>query len=116
MRTIISDPTLIAKCGLYCGACKAYLKERCGGCTENTKASWCKVRACCIEHGYKSCADCTEFTDVTQCKKFNNFMSKLFAIIFRSDRTACIAAIRTVGYESYAADMAGKKLQSIKRK
>lgn len=116
MREIVVNPDLIAKCGLYCAACRAYLKERCPGCTENQKASWCKVRICCLDHGYKSCADCTEFRDVRECKKFNNFMSKLFAVIFRSDRPACIEAVRATGCEAFAADMAGKKLQSIKRK
>ena len=50
---------LVARCGLYCGACGSYLKGRCPGCRENVKATWCKVRACCGEHSYASCADCT---------------------------------------------------------
>ena len=51
MKEIISDPKLVAFCGLYCGACKAYLKERCPGCHDNEKATWCKVRTCCLENG-----------------------------------------------------------------
>jgi len=42
-------------------------------------------------------------------------MSKLFGLLFKSDRAACIARIKAAGLESYAAEMAGKKLQSIKR-
>ncbi|MCX6251395.1 MAG: DUF3795 domain-containing protein [Bacteroidetes bacterium] len=115
MKEITADKNLIAYCGLYCGSCKSYLKDKCPGCHENNKAGWCKIRACNIEHGYQSCADCKDFTDVMECKKFNNFMSKIFAVLFKSDRKACIAMIRESGYEGFARFMAENKLQSIKR-
>ncbi len=89
MKALVSDPKLVAHCGLYCGACRAYLKGKCPGCHENEKASWCKVRSCCISNGFATCADCKEFPDPNECKKFNNFISKLFGLIFRSDRPAC---------------------------
>jgi len=116
MKEIIANPELVAYCGLYCGSCKKYLNEKCPGCHENSKASWCKIRSCNIEHNYKSCADCTEFSDPRECKKFNNFMSKFFAIIFASDRPACIDKIKELGYPEFAGYMAENKLQSIKRK
>jgi hypothetical protein len=115
MKPIVADKSLVAFCGLYCGTCKKYLSGSCPGCHDNEKASWCKVRSCCIEHGYSSCADCTEFTNPMDCKKFNNFFSKLFAIIFKSDRAACIAKIKESGYEDYAGFMASNKLQSIRK-
>ena len=115
MKSIVADKSLIAYCGLYCGACKKYLTESCPGCHENNKASWCKVRSCCIEHGYSSCADCTEFSNPADCKKFNNFFSKLFALIFKSDRAASISKIRESGYDGYAVFMASNKLQSMKK-
>jgi hypothetical protein len=64
MREIIADKKLIAFCGLYCGACARYLAEKCPGCRENEKASWCGVRSCCLERGYAGCADCVEFPDI----------------------------------------------------
>jgi hypothetical protein len=85
------------------------------GCHKNPKASWCKVRSCNIEHGFKSCADCTEFSDPKECKKFNNIISKMFAILFGSDRPACINMIKTSGYEEFASYMTENHLQSIKR-
>jgi hypothetical protein len=115
MKPIIADKSLVAYCGLYCGACKKYLSGSCPGCHENRKASWCKIRTCNIEHGYSSCADCKDFTDPMACKKFNNFISKIFAILFKSDRAACIARIREEGYEGFAQFMAIHNLQSIKR-
>jgi len=115
MKEITADKNLIAYCGLYCGSCKSYLKGKCPGCHENNKAGWCKVRACNIEHGYQSCADCKDFTNVMECKKCNNFMSKIFAMLFKSDRKACIAMIKESGYDEFARFMAENKLQSIKR-
>jgi hypothetical protein len=115
MKTIPTDRNLVAVCGLYCGACKAYLREKCPGCRENRKAGWCKVRACGIEHGFATCADCKDFSDPTQCRKFNNFIAKVFALIFRSDRKACVMRIREIGCEAFAAEMASKGLQTIRR-
>lgn len=115
MKEIISDPQLVAYCGLYCGACKRYINEKCTGCHENEKAAWCKVRVCCIENNYSSCADCTQFEDINDCKKFNNFISKFFALIFRSNRAACIQQIQDIGIEAHADHMSEQKLQSLKR-
>jgi hypothetical protein len=115
MNQITTDSNLIANCGLYCGACRSYLKGKCPGCRENTKATWCKIRTCCAEQNFRSCADC-QITDLTECKKFDNFISKIFAVLFNSDRKACINAIREKGYDQFAADMAASGKQSINRK
>jgi hypothetical protein len=115
MKAIIADSKLIAYCGLYCGACKSYLKGRCWGCAKNEKATWCKIRTCCAQNNYASCASCVKFGDVAECKKFNNFISKVFAFLFGSNRKGCIGAIKEKGLEGYAKDMAGKKLQSLKK-
>ena len=116
MREINPDPTLVAYCGLFCGACGAYLKERCPGCGGNDKASWCKIRVCCKEKNITSCAECVEFPDAMECKKFNNFMSKIFAVLFKSDRAACIRQIKELGREGHAKKMSESKAQTIKRR
>ena len=115
MKEIIADRALIAYCGLYCGSCKKYLNGSCPGCHENNKASWCKIRSCNLEHGYSCCADCKDFANPMECKKFNDFISRIFALIFKSDRAACIAKIKETGYEGFAKYMAENRLQSIKR-
>ncbi len=115
MKSIVSDPALVARCGLYCGACKAYLKEKCLGCAENEKATWCKVKKCTAENNYATCAECEKEGGAAACKEFNSFMAKVFGFIFRSDRAACIARIKEIGIEQYAAEMAEKKEQTIKR-
>jgi len=112
---IAKDKNLVAYCGLYCGACGTYLKGRCPGCHENRKATWCKVRSCCSNRKYESCADCAEFPNPNECRFFNNIISKIFGLIFRSDRAACIRQIREQGIEAHAADMAGKKRHTIKK-
>jgi hypothetical protein len=115
MPGIKASEELVACCGLYCGACKSYLDEKCKGCHENSKATWCKVRSCCTEKQIKSCAECGDFADPRACGKFNNFMSKLFGLVFRSDRAACIAQIRRMGLEDHAKTMAETGTRTIKR-
>ncbi|MEI7661235.1 MAG: DUF3795 domain-containing protein [Bacteroidota bacterium] len=115
MKPVIADKGLVAFCGLYCGACKKYLSGSCPGCHENSKASWCKIRSCNIEHSYSSCADCKEFANPMDCSKFNNFFSKVFAIVFKSNRAGCIAMIKESGYDGFARHMAENGLQSIRK-
>jgi hypothetical protein len=110
------DKNLIACCGLYCAACGKYAKGRCPGCRGNTKAGWCKVRRCCLEHGYLSCADCKEHLDPMSCKLFNNFIARIFGLVFNSNRQACILKIRELGPEGFASFMAERGLQSLPRR
>ena len=115
MKEIPVNTGLIAYCGLYCGACPRYLKEKCPGCHENTKATWCKIRTCNIEADLKTCAECTAVTNVASCHKYNNFMAKIFEFIFRSNRKACIHYIRENGLETFAHHMAEQKQVTMKR-
>jgi len=114
-KEIVADKSLIAFCGLYCGACRSYLKGKCPGCKDNVNATWCKVRQCCMENKFQSCADCTTI-ELMACKKYNNFISKAFGYIFNSDRSACINRIMEIGYADFADEMANNKRQTIKRK
>ena len=115
MRSVTSDPNLVAHCGLYCGACRAYLAEKCPGCHDNRKATWCKIRTCCAEQGLATCAGCTQFPDPNGCRKFNNFVAKIFAFVFRSDRAACIRQVRELGIQGHADSMSEHKRHTIKR-
>ncbi|MCP3874610.1 MAG: DUF3795 domain-containing protein [Desulfobacteraceae bacterium] len=116
MREIATSVEMIAMCGLYCGACPRFLKKKCNGCKENEKSSWRKLRACCLDKNIASCADCNEFTDVMACKKYNNFMAKIFGFIFNSNRSACIVKIKEVGYDEFAIQMSSNRQMTFKRK
>ena len=115
MTDIAVNAELDACCGLYCGACRSHLGGKCDGCRENSKATWCKVRSCCAEKHVSTCAECAEFPDPRACGKFNNVMSRLFGLVFRSDRAACIAQIKRLGLEGHAKAMAEMRAQTIKR-
>lgn len=115
MKPIIADVNLVARCGLYCGACRAYRMGRCPGCHENEKATWCTVRSCCKENGFASCADCKTTPEPRDCKKFNNIVARIFGLIFRSDRRACVLQIREKGLEGHAQAMAAQERHSIRR-
>ena len=112
-KEINVDRELIAYCGLYCGACGKYIKGKCPGCRQNEKAQWCKIRTCCMDNGFQTCAECK--MNPHECKKFNNFFSKLFAMIFKSDREACIRRINEIGMDEYAKEMASKRKMTMKK-
>lgn len=116
MGNISYQPNIgpVAVCGLYCGACRTFEKQKCPGCLKNEKATWCKIRQCCIENQYASCADC-KLIAFEACKKFNNMIGKIFSILFKSDRQACIRKIKTGGYEAFVEEMHKNKQQSIHR-
>ncbi len=113
MANIEANRQLIAACGLYCGACRKYLVNKCPGCHRNEKATWCKIRKCVIDKGYHTCAECTHH--VTDCKAYSNFIGKIFAFLFRSDRPACIRYIKEHGEQAFAEEMVYRGSQTIKR-
>lgn len=115
MKAIVPDSAMVAYCGLYCGACKSYLKDTCPGCHQNAKATWCKVRSCCAENGFSSCAQCGKFEDPGDCKSFNNVFSRAIGFLLRSDRRACIDQIKRLGIDGHARDMASNRRQTIQR-
>ena len=115
MAEIVVDKNLVSYCGLFCGACPKYLKEKCTGCHEYEKATWCKIRTCCVENNYQSCAACEDFNDVNECKKFNNFFARAISFILRSDRKAGVDFVKEKGYEEFSKYMAENKLVTIKK-
>jgi len=93
---------IVAHCGLVCSDCGAFEKEKCQGCHSDKPMCYnCKVKKCNLEHGYTTCADCTEFEDLTKCKKLNSFVSKIFKLIFRSNRLGNLNSIRQKGLDTF---------------
>ena len=93
---------IIAYCGLVCSDCGAYKKHKCQGChSEKPMFKNCPVKKCAIENSFSTCADCVEFEDLKQCKKLNSFISKIFGLIFRSDRIGNLNKIREKGLDTF---------------
>ena len=59
-------------------------------------------------------AECSH--DVRECKLFSNWISKVFAFLFNSDRSACISYIKEQGEQAFAEEMTKRKCQIIRRK
>jgi hypothetical protein len=116
MQEVKANPRLVAHCGLYCGACRSYLKGGCPGCSDNSKAAWCGVRRCCQENAYASCADCQNYCDPRDCRLFDNFISRAIGLVLNSNRRACILRIRDLGHDGYAAFMTERGLQTLPRR
>jgi hypothetical protein len=103
----ISTPSAeehIAACGLFCTNCGKFKKGKCQGCQITPGFQRCSIRKCVIEKGITTCAECDEFASprsYAECKKINNLMAKVFALIFRSNRPAALALLRDEGREAY---------------
>lgn len=113
---IKKDVNLVSYCGLYCGACKSYLKGRCSGCLEQGKYKKCQMRPCCLENQYRSCAECKEYPDPMDCNKYTNSLWNFFEFVFRTKRSKCIDFIKQKGYEEFARLMSSQKKVTLKRK
>lgn len=113
--SLVKDPNLVAFCGLYCGTCSKFKKGKCSGCNDNIKATWCKIRSCNIENGFENCSHCN-MMNISDCKKLNNPIAKVFELVFRTDRLSSLTYIKECGEEAYAEKMRGLGQMSIKIK
>ena len=118
MEPTTVDKSLVSPCGFYCGACKSLQKGKCQGCAtnENSWAKRCKVRKCCGENSYATCAECTEFENVSRCSKLNSLFIRFFAAFVGYDRPGGIEEIRRLGIDEYAKMMAQQNAMWVKRK
>ncbi|MEZ4628325.1 MAG: DUF3795 domain-containing protein [Eubacteriales bacterium] len=72
------DTNMFAPCGLNCLLCYRHLgKNPCPGCRArlrepDTYRRKCVMRACVLERGYSSCADCAE----RPCKRVKSFAKR----------------------------------------
>ena len=97
-----SNELVLAYCGLVCSDCGAYRKGRCRGChSEKPMNARCKVKPCAQENNCSTCAECKDFENLNDCKKLNNIISKIFALIFRSDRIGNLNRIRQIGLDGF---------------
>jgi len=115
------DENLIAYCGIYCGACSSFASRKCDGCRGDSPKcaagyKSCKVKPCCVENGFFTCADCTIYTSTKECKKYNPLLLKVAAWIESSDRSKAIEMIRSKGRAEFLAYMIDKNWVIFKTK
>ena len=107
MTQVISEPpedAHVAACGLFCSNCRAFKIKKCPGCQVGPRFARCSVRRCCVQQGITTCAACEEFKaphDFRECKKLNNWIAKLFALVFGTDRPKALAMLRDRGRDAY---------------
>lgn len=93
---------IIAYCGLACSNCGMFLKEKCAGCHSDKPMNRnCKMKACAMEHGIVTCAECGDFGNLKDCGKLNSFVSRFFGFIFRTDRFGNLERIREIGLDVF---------------
>ena len=105
-----SENIVIAHCGLVCSDCGAFRKGKCTGCYgEKPMFRNCPVKKCCLAGQRATCAECAEFPDLRQCRKLNNLISKLFGLVFRTNRIANLLRLRAVGPVEFRAEAAASR-------
>lgn len=93
---------IVARCGLVCSHCGAHRRGKCRGChSDRPMFANCPVKACATFHECTTCADCTRYSDLRLCTKLNNFISKIFGFLFRTDRIGNLEQIRQIGLEAF---------------
>jgi hypothetical protein len=111
----------IAYCGLYCKACPSFTSGKCDGCRSNSAKSavvykQCRVKPCCVENGFYTCADCTISASVKDCKKYNPLLLRIASWVESSDRSRAIEMIQTKGRTVFAVYMEDKNWVCFKTK
>lgn len=118
---VARDEKLASYCGFYCGACPTYVAKKCAGCRGDLPQCAvgyrkCRVRACCADHSYVTCADCKEYESAKQCKKYNPLPIKLGEFLSGTSRGKAIELIKQKGLEEFVEYMVGKEWVTVKTK
>jgi hypothetical protein len=113
------DINLISYCGFFCGACPKLIKNECSGCKGDMPScaagyKKCKVRPCCIENAFSSCAKCIKYDSVKECKIYNPVLIRFGQFITRTSRRKGIEVIKEKGAESFLIFMKKNNLVTIK--
>jgi Zn-dependent alcohol dehydrogenase len=99
------DEKLIAPCGVFCGECEFYTKEKtpyCAGCGSiKGHVFWgnCKLYTCASEHKVEHCGECSDFP----CESFVNHYDPLAGQKNALYRAGLLAYRRKAGTEKYLA-------------
>jgi hypothetical protein len=93
----------IGCCGAYCGTCNIRKENRCQGCklgysnqTRDISRAKCKMKVCCIQKRFSSCADCDDYDSCDTIQGFHNKGGYKY-----KKYKEAINFIRTNGYEEF---------------
>ena len=116
---INKDENLISYCGFYCGACPKFIKGECKGCKGDMPDCAlgykpCKVRPCCIDHQYDSCADCQKYDSVRDCRDYNPLMIRIGQFITQTNRRKGIELIKEQGKTAFLKIMIDRNWVTVK--
>ena len=93
-----NEELIVACCGLCCSNCGMHKKGKCQGCHhERPIHRNCQIKACVYENGFSTCAECLTFTDLKQCGKLHNLVSRFLGLIFGTNRIGSLYEIRSDG-------------------
>jgi hypothetical protein len=109
MVMIVQEPegVIVACCGLVCSECGMHRKGKCEGCHgERPMFKNCPVKPCVAAKGCATCAGCADFKNLKACRKLNNFISKIFGLIFRTRRIDNLLRIRAIGMDGFRCERA----------
>ena len=107
----------IGYCGIYCKKCPSFTSGKCNGCrVDSAKYKKCKVKPCCVENEFFTCADCTIYASTKECKKYNPLLLKIASRIESSDRSKAIEMIKAKGRAEFVAFMEDRNWVIIKTK
>jgi hypothetical protein len=103
--TVQFEKSHIAPCGINCGTCRAYLRDRnnCAGCQASTgpnipHCSNCKIRNCELlnKTSSKFCYECNEFP----CIRLRN-IDKRYQAKYRTSLIQNLKILSVTGFEEY---------------
>ena len=93
---------VIACCGLYCSNCRKFKQAKCPGCLKYEKATWCRIRSCCMEKNIADCSQCEDFIFPKDCEKYTNFISRTIEFFTSTDKSLCIDYLRKNPHVTFA--------------
>ena len=109
-------PSVLAPCGIYCGACPSFGKT-CLGCASLVQdggqkriSKWsCKLRVCCYEEkGLQYCSQCQDFPCAKHQKKLMVSHPADPRFQYRRDVPHNLILLQKLGTEAYLTQMAEK--------
>ena len=112
MKISLGDPKIVAPCGINCGLCRAYVRDRkaCPGCRGGCSSKSKSCLACAIKNckelaaaKYQFCFTCARFPCALLLRLDKRYRTKYGVSVLRN-----LERIKAVGVESFVTEEASK--------